>query len=400
MPRAVTIPSFFTSPEIRSWSWLWKIAFTAVTLSAGFKGGRSNSIIFHRCGAGQCARRPLAGARHRTSSQRWASSPFSPAPRIRRWPARSWASSFLGRPTASISRPLASSPICSAVTRGSTSPSVSPCRRPASRHCRRRSRSGTSAKWKSPLLGNSLTRSPALPFLPAPTTTPPCHPRNTKSPPREIGMLRIYLKPADKRKQPGLRGFPRHPPALSRTRGRGEKGRHHERPRPPHPLRLQQSRQDPGARPGNRQPGVDDVRRTHQRQKPARTLLPHPTASSCKTRSSSTNTSSIGMCTAPSWSTTRPPRRNSKSTVSKLRFAWSDFECPSAIRRGSSDVRAAVVDHEDMKARRDGFLRVFELSWFIFSAPRGDEVSAVRYLNDFLLGKKPGAAQLHRFTLA
>lgn len=45
-PHAITISSFFTSPEIHPWSWLWKIAFTVVTLGAGFKGGEVTPLFF------------------------------------------------------------------------------------------------------------------------------------------------------------------------------------------------------------------------------------------------------------------------------------------------------------------------------------------------------------------
>ncbi len=45
-PHAITIPSFFTSAEIHPWSWLWKIVFTVVTLSAGFKGGEVTPLFF------------------------------------------------------------------------------------------------------------------------------------------------------------------------------------------------------------------------------------------------------------------------------------------------------------------------------------------------------------------
>lgn len=45
-PKAVTIVSFFQSSEIHYWSWFWKIIFTAVTLSAGFKGGEVTPLFF------------------------------------------------------------------------------------------------------------------------------------------------------------------------------------------------------------------------------------------------------------------------------------------------------------------------------------------------------------------
>ncbi|MDB6175637.1 MAG: clcB [Chthoniobacteraceae bacterium] len=59
-PNAITIVSFFTSPEIHAWSWLWKIAFTAVTLSAGFKGGEVTPLFFIGAALGNA----LAGLLH------------------------------------------------------------------------------------------------------------------------------------------------------------------------------------------------------------------------------------------------------------------------------------------------------------------------------------------------
>lgn len=45
-PNGVSIVGFFTSPEIHPWSWLWKIVFTAVTLTSGFKGGEVTPLFF------------------------------------------------------------------------------------------------------------------------------------------------------------------------------------------------------------------------------------------------------------------------------------------------------------------------------------------------------------------
>jgi len=44
--KAITIVSFFNSPEIHPWSWWWKIVFTVVTLSSGFKGGEVTPLFF------------------------------------------------------------------------------------------------------------------------------------------------------------------------------------------------------------------------------------------------------------------------------------------------------------------------------------------------------------------
>lgn len=45
-PKAVSLVSLFQSPEIHPWSWAWKLAFTVVTVSSGFKGGEVTPLFF------------------------------------------------------------------------------------------------------------------------------------------------------------------------------------------------------------------------------------------------------------------------------------------------------------------------------------------------------------------
>lgn len=45
-PDAVTLPAMFTSTEIPASAWIWKLVFTIVTLSAGFKGGEVTPLFF------------------------------------------------------------------------------------------------------------------------------------------------------------------------------------------------------------------------------------------------------------------------------------------------------------------------------------------------------------------
>lgn len=45
-PGGVSIVSSFTTGGAHSWSWLWKIIFTAVTLGMGFKGGEVTPLFF------------------------------------------------------------------------------------------------------------------------------------------------------------------------------------------------------------------------------------------------------------------------------------------------------------------------------------------------------------------
>lgn len=43
---ALTLPAMFTSGEVPASAWLWKLAFTVVTLAAGFKGGEVTPLFF------------------------------------------------------------------------------------------------------------------------------------------------------------------------------------------------------------------------------------------------------------------------------------------------------------------------------------------------------------------
>lgn len=45
-PTAVTIVSCFQAGGAHTWSWLWKVLFTAITLSSGFKGGEVTPLFF------------------------------------------------------------------------------------------------------------------------------------------------------------------------------------------------------------------------------------------------------------------------------------------------------------------------------------------------------------------
>lgn len=45
-PKAVTIISLFRSSQVHHWDWFWKMVFTALTLSAGFKGGEVTPLFF------------------------------------------------------------------------------------------------------------------------------------------------------------------------------------------------------------------------------------------------------------------------------------------------------------------------------------------------------------------
>ena len=45
-PDAITLPAMFSSTEIPASAWAWKLLFTVITLSAGFKGGEVTPLFF------------------------------------------------------------------------------------------------------------------------------------------------------------------------------------------------------------------------------------------------------------------------------------------------------------------------------------------------------------------
>ncbi|HEX4071994.1 MAG TPA: voltage-gated chloride channel family protein [Planctomycetaceae bacterium] len=58
-PHAVTIQSCFSAGGATWWSWWWKILFTAVTLSSGFKGGEVTPLFFIGAALGNTAARAM-----------------------------------------------------------------------------------------------------------------------------------------------------------------------------------------------------------------------------------------------------------------------------------------------------------------------------------------------------
>jgi H+/Cl- antiporter ClcA len=45
-PDAISLPTLFTSSEIPASAWMWKFAFTLITLASGFKGGEVTPLFF------------------------------------------------------------------------------------------------------------------------------------------------------------------------------------------------------------------------------------------------------------------------------------------------------------------------------------------------------------------
>lgn len=58
-PAAVTIASCFSAGGADTWSWFWKLAFTALTLGSGFKGGEVTPLFFMGAALGNTLSRLL-----------------------------------------------------------------------------------------------------------------------------------------------------------------------------------------------------------------------------------------------------------------------------------------------------------------------------------------------------
>ena len=59
IPGEVTISSFFAPGDVPAWAWFWKLAFTALTLGAGFKGGEVTPLFFIGAALGHTLAGPL-----------------------------------------------------------------------------------------------------------------------------------------------------------------------------------------------------------------------------------------------------------------------------------------------------------------------------------------------------
>lgn len=59
-PADPTLLTVFNADGVTSWSWFWKMAFTAITLGAGFKGGEVTPLFFIGAALGHSAA-PLLG---------------------------------------------------------------------------------------------------------------------------------------------------------------------------------------------------------------------------------------------------------------------------------------------------------------------------------------------------
>lgn len=59
-PKAVTLVSCFQSGGATSWSWIWKLIFTAVTVGSGFKGGEVTPLFFMGAALGNALSGPMA----------------------------------------------------------------------------------------------------------------------------------------------------------------------------------------------------------------------------------------------------------------------------------------------------------------------------------------------------
>jgi H+/Cl- antiporter ClcA/PII-like signaling protein len=207
-PKAVTIVSFFQSPKIHYWSWFWKLLFTAVTVSAGFKGGEVTPLFFIGAALGNALAGVLgaptdlfaalgfvaifAGASNTPlACTLMGIELFGATHSIYIGTACFLAYLFSGHSGIYLSQRIA----VPKTNAESLPPEIS------LRHVREMNVSALSE-----ITASLTARNGANSTNHQPATDPMPHSKH-KVVPREIGMIRIYLKPTDKRKQPGLRGL-------------------------------------------------------------------------------------------------------------------------------------------------------------------------------------------------
>ncbi len=207
-PKAVTIVSFFQSTEIHYWSWFWKIVFTAVTLSSGFKGGEVTPLFFIGAALGNALAGILgappdlfaglgfvaifAGATNTPLACTLMGVELFGATHI----VYIAAACFLAYLFSGHSGIYLSQRVWIPKTSLSLLPPEVSLRQVREMHA------STVAELSASLLKPTGT-SPSKTETPVTIAAPQKH----EITPREIGMIRIYLKPSDRRKQPGLRGF-------------------------------------------------------------------------------------------------------------------------------------------------------------------------------------------------
>lgn len=208
-PNAVTIVSFFQSDKIHYWSWFWKFLFTAVTLSSGFKGGEVTPLFFIGAALGN-ALAGLLGAPTDLFAALGFVAIFSGATNtpiactlmgielfgathvVYIATACFIAYLFSGHSGIYLSQRIG----VPKTESSSLPPDIS------LRHVREMNQSAFDSLTAS-FTGNGSVESIGQSQEIAQIMSQKKH----KITPREIGMIRIYIKPSDKRKQPGLRGI-------------------------------------------------------------------------------------------------------------------------------------------------------------------------------------------------
>ncbi len=202
-PADATIPGFFNPARIDHWSWLLKILFTVVTLSAGFKGGEVTPLFFIGAGLGN-ALSWLFGAPTDLFAALGFVAVFAGAANTPLACTIMGVELFGGEHTAYIAVACFVAYLCSGhsgiylsqrlgvakIGGGEIPPDIA----------LRQARQLTPAPALVRLAGRPLSTTPSIPNARASTMTF-AHAVST----REVGMIRIYMKPGDKAREARLK---------------------------------------------------------------------------------------------------------------------------------------------------------------------------------------------------
>jgi H+/Cl- antiporter ClcA/PII-like signaling protein len=208
-PKAVTIVSLLRSADIHYWSWLWKIVFTAVTLSSGFKGGEVTPLFFIGAALGNALAGVLGAPTDLFAALGFvaifAGATNTPLACTLMGVELFGATHIVYIATACFLAYLFSGHSGIYLSQRIWIPKSSSSTLPPEISLRQARDMQVSPI--SELTASFGKHNGAIPGVVTPSEPAAMPHRKHKVIPREIGMVRIYLKPADKRKQPGIRGF-------------------------------------------------------------------------------------------------------------------------------------------------------------------------------------------------
>ncbi len=209
-----TIPNLFHADNIRYWAWWWKLLFTAVTLASGFKGGEVTPLFFIGAALGNALSSVLGAPTDLFAALGFvaifAGASNTPLACTLMGIELFGAGQSVYIATACFLAYLSSGHSGIYLSQRLAVPKMGNGDHPPDASLRQLREMQPSALYEA--IGNLRDR---FADQLEPTIEPAEHaimPHRHKIMPKEIGMVRIYLTPRERRKVPGLKGWLSSPP--------------------------------------------------------------------------------------------------------------------------------------------------------------------------------------------